>query len=92
MRLYRIAVVPGDGIGKEVVPEGLRLLEAVERKAGGFHCEPTHFPWGSDYYRAHGVMMPEDGNETLKPYSPRSSSARWATRSCPTTSRSGACG
>jgi tartrate dehydrogenase/decarboxylase/D-malate dehydrogenase len=69
MRQYRIAVVPGDGIGKEVVPEGLRLLAAVEKKLGGFHCEGTHFPWGSDYYRAHGVMMPEDGNATLKPYS-----------------------
>ncbi|MBL0142923.1 MAG: tartrate dehydrogenase [Betaproteobacteria bacterium] len=69
MRQYRIAVVPGDGIGKEVVPEGLRLLAAVEKKAGGFHCEATHFPWGSDYYRAHGEMMPPDGNETLKPYS-----------------------
>jgi tartrate dehydrogenase/decarboxylase/D-malate dehydrogenase len=69
MRQYRIAVVPGDGIGKEVVPEGLRLLAAVEKKLGGFHCEATHFPWGSDYYRAHGVMMPEDGNATLKPYS-----------------------
>jgi len=41
----------------------------VEKKIGGFHCEPTHFPWGSDYYRAHGVMMPADGNDTLKPYS-----------------------
>jgi len=68
MRVHRIAVVPGDGIGKEVVPEGLRLLAAVEKKVGGFHCEPTHFPWGSDYYREHGVMMPEDGNATLKPY------------------------
>ncbi len=68
MRTHRIAVVPGDGIGKEVVPEGLRLLAAVEKKVGGFHCEPTRFPWGSDYYRAHGVMMPEDGNATLKPF------------------------
>ncbi|MBX3671484.1 MAG: tartrate dehydrogenase [Burkholderiales bacterium] len=68
MRQYRIAVVPGDGIGKEVVPEGLRLLAAVEARLGGFRCEPTHFPWGSDYYRSHGVMMPEDGNEALRPF------------------------
>ena len=68
MRVHRIAVVPGDGIGKEVVPEGLRLLAAVERKLGGFRCEPTSFPWGSDYYREHGMMMPEDGNATLKPF------------------------
>ena len=68
MRVHRIAVVPGDGIGKEVVPEGLRLLAAVEKKVGGFRCEPTHFPWGSDYYREHGIMMPEDGNATLKPF------------------------
>ncbi len=68
MREYRIAVVPGDGIGKEVVPEGMRLLAAVEKRIGGFHCAGTEFPWGSDYYRKHGVMMPEDGNETLKPF------------------------
>ncbi|MBZ0250589.1 MAG: tartrate dehydrogenase [Burkholderiales bacterium] len=68
MRHYRIAVVPGDGIGKEVVPEGLRLLAAVEARLGGFRCEPTHFPWGSDYCRSHGEMMPEDGNEALRPF------------------------
>ena len=68
MRVHRLAVIPGDGIGKEVIPAGLALLAAVEKKLGGFHCEPTHFPWGSDYYRAHGEMMPEDGNEALKPF------------------------
>ena len=68
MREYRIAVMPGDGIGKEVIPEGMRLLAAVERRVGGFHCAGTSFDWGSDYYRKHGVMMPEDGNDTLKPY------------------------
>jgi len=57
---YRIAVIPGDGIGKEVVPEGLRVLEAVARRHG---CafEFDHFDFAScDYYSRHGVMLPGD--------------------------------
>jgi tartrate dehydrogenase/decarboxylase/D-malate dehydrogenase len=68
VRVHKLAVIPGDGIGKEVIPAGLALLAAAEKKLGGFRCEPTHFPWGSDYYRAHGEMMPEDGNAALKPF------------------------
>ena len=57
---YRIAVIPGDGIGKEVVPEGLRVLEAAAKKHGvGIHFD--HFDFASwDYYEKHGEMMPED--------------------------------
>src|SRR5215203_1816235 len=57
---YRIAVIPGDGIGKEVVPEGLRVLEAAAKKHGvSIHFD--HFDFASwDYYEKHGEMMPED--------------------------------
>jgi tartrate dehydrogenase/decarboxylase/D-malate dehydrogenase len=57
---YRIAVIPGDGIGKEVVPEGLRVLEAAAKKHGvSVHFD--HFDFASwDYYEKHGEMMPED--------------------------------
>jgi tartrate dehydrogenase/decarboxylase/D-malate dehydrogenase len=59
-RKYRIAAIPGDGIGKEVVPEGLRVLEAAGKKYG-FNLVIDEFPFAScDYYLAHGQMMPED--------------------------------
>lgn len=64
-RNYRIAVIPGDGIGKEVVPEGLRVLEAVSARYG---CtfEFTHFDFAScDYYLTHGKMMPDDWKAQL---------------------------
>jgi tartrate dehydrogenase/decarboxylase / D-malate dehydrogenase len=66
MRTYSIASIPGDGIGQEVIPAGLEVLAAVARKSGDFKLCVTHFPWGSAYYRQHGVMMPDDGLNTLK--------------------------
>jgi tartrate dehydrogenase/decarboxylase/D-malate dehydrogenase len=62
---YRIALIPGDGIGKEVVPEGVRVLDAL---AGmhGFKLGFTEFPYSCGYYLEHGVMMPEDGIATLR--------------------------
>jgi tartrate dehydrogenase/decarboxylase/D-malate dehydrogenase len=61
---HRIAVIPGDGIGKEVVPEGLRVLEAAARRFGiGF--EWREFDWSCDHYVKHGRMMPEDWFEQL---------------------------
>ncbi len=57
---YRLAVIPGDGIGKEVVPEGLRVLEAVARKHK-FSLDLDHFDFSScDYYEKHGKMLPDD--------------------------------
>jgi tartrate dehydrogenase/decarboxylase / D-malate dehydrogenase len=64
MKTYRIATVPGDGIGKEVVPAGRQVLEAVAGHS--FTCHFEDFPWGGDYYREHGVMMPEDGLQKLR--------------------------
>ncbi len=67
MSAFRIAVIPGDGIGQEVIPEGLKVLEAIgQRFAIDFTFE--HFPWGSEYYREHGVMMPADGLDVLRPF------------------------
>jgi tartrate dehydrogenase/decarboxylase / D-malate dehydrogenase len=60
MTTHRIAVIPGDGIGKEVVPEGIRVLDAVGRKFG-LSFQWDHFPWSCEYYVAEGRMMPEDG-------------------------------
>ena len=56
---HHIAVIPGDGIGKEVVPEGLRALEAAGRKFG-IEFQWDELPWSCDYYAKHGRMMPED--------------------------------
>ncbi len=66
MRTHRIAAIPADGIGKEVIPAGLRVLQALSERSGDFRLEVTDFPWGSDYYRQTGKMMAEDGLETLK--------------------------
>jgi hypothetical protein len=65
MTTHRIAVIPGDGIGTEVVPEGLRVLEAAARRFGiGLAFE--HFDFAScDYYLAHGRMLPDDWFDTL---------------------------
>jgi len=62
---YRIAVIPGDGIGKEVVPEGLRVLETAAR-GFGVAFEWDELPWSCDYYTQHGRMMPEDWFERIR--------------------------
>ncbi len=61
---FRIAVIPGDGVGKEVIPAGQRVLEAAV--AGEAELEWHHFPWGSDYYRQTGALMPPDGVDQLR--------------------------
>src|SRR5207249_3096036 len=55
MATYQIAVIPGDGIGQEVMPEGMKALRAVQQIVPGLHLEFAEFPWGSDYYREHGA-------------------------------------
>ncbi len=65
MKTYRIATIPGDGIGKEVVPEGLRVLEAAGRRfAVAFTWD--EFPWSCEYRAKHGRMMPEDALDTIR--------------------------
>ena len=62
---YRIAVIPGDGIGKETVPEGLRVLDAAARRFG-FDLRPTQYDWSCETYTQTGRMMPEDGLDRLR--------------------------
>lgn len=66
MKSYRIAVIAGDGIGPDVVAEGIKTLDCVAAEDGGFRFEYTYFPWGCEYYLQHGEMMPADGMEQLK--------------------------
>ncbi len=67
MRHYKIAAVPGDGIGTEVIQAGVAVLEAVAARAG-FEVDVTWFDWGSERYKRTGAMMPDDGRETLKAF------------------------
>ena len=65
-KTYRIAAIPGDGIGKEVMPEGLRALDAAASRFG-FKLEVTPIEWAAcDYYLKHGTMMPADWKERLQ--------------------------
>ncbi len=66
MKKYDLAVIPGDGIGKEIIPAGVEVLAAIAKQDGGFCFEFSEFDWGSDYYNAHGLMMPDNGAEQLK--------------------------
>ncbi|MSU89472.1 hypothetical protein GE300_07565 [Rhodobacteraceae bacterium 2CG4] len=68
MNRYRIAAIPADGIGPEVIAAGLQALAALERRDGGFALEATEFDWGSDRYRRTGALMPEDGPQQLKAF------------------------
>lgn len=66
MKTYKIATIPGDGIGKEVVPAGREVMEALAASGANFRFEFEDFDWGGDYYRQHGVMMPADGLDALR--------------------------
>ena len=66
MKTYKIATIPGDGIGKEVIPEGRKVLEALAAQNSSLKFEFQDFDWGGDYYRKHGIMMPADGLEALR--------------------------
>jgi tartrate dehydrogenase/decarboxylase/D-malate dehydrogenase len=62
---YEIGVFAGDGIGPEVVTQGIRVLEAVQDKAGGFRLNMTHLPWGAIYWTETGRLVPEDFLDVL---------------------------
>ncbi|MBO9357410.1 tartrate dehydrogenase [Bordetella petrii] len=66
MKTYRIATIPGDGIGKEVIPAGRQAMQALAEADGSFAFEFYDFDWGGDYYRRHGIMMPADGLDSLR--------------------------
>jgi len=65
---YPIAVIQGDGIGGEVIAEGIKCLNALSDLHGGLLFEFKMFPWGSDYFLKNGVMMPADGLTILKDF------------------------
>jgi tartrate dehydrogenase/decarboxylase/D-malate dehydrogenase len=67
MKKFKIACIPGDGIGKEVIPASQVVLEALAEGQNQFGFEFTSFDWGGDYYRKHGIMMPADGLDALRP-------------------------
>ncbi|MVW78624.1 tartrate dehydrogenase [Bordetella sp. 02P26C-1] len=66
MKTYRIATIPGDGIGKEVIPAGQAVMQALAETDKSFAFEFENFDWGGDYYRKHGIMMPADGLDALR--------------------------
>jgi tartrate dehydrogenase/decarboxylase / D-malate dehydrogenase len=67
MATYRVAAIPGDGIGREVLPAAIRAIDCAATGAG-FRIEWTGFPWGSNHYFEHGRMMPEDALDRLRPF------------------------
>jgi tartrate dehydrogenase/decarboxylase/D-malate dehydrogenase len=66
MKTYRIAAIPGDGIGTEVIAAGVDVLSAVAKRDGQFKFEFDHFDWGGEYYKKHGRMMPENGRDQIR--------------------------
>ncbi len=68
MNKHKIAVIAGDGIGPEVIAEGVKVLSEVAKIDGGFEFDFTYFPWGCDYYKETGRMMAEGGIEELSKY------------------------
>lgn len=68
MRTHAIAVIPGDGIGQDVIEAGLRVVRAAEEVVGDVKLELETFPWSCGYYLEHGKMMPDDGIKILEPF------------------------
>ncbi len=68
MKSYKIAAIPGDGIGTEVISSGVEVLQHLATQGGQFAVDVETFPWGADHYFQHGQMMPDDGLETLKQF------------------------
>ena len=68
MKAYHVAVIPGDGIGRDVTNEAIKVLNAVAQKDGTFRFVFTEFPWGCEYYLKTGKMMDDDGMDVLKKF------------------------
>lgn len=68
MGTHRIAAIPADGIGQEVINAGLEALSALAEQDGNLNFEVEHFDWGTDRYKSTGRLMPEDGAEQLKQF------------------------
>ncbi|MGY3718070.1 tartrate dehydrogenase [Sutcliffiella cohnii] len=65
---YKIAVLPGDGIGPEVMREAIKVIDVLKQMDPSFHIELHSYPWGSEYYLKHGEIMPRDGFQELIKY------------------------
>jgi tartrate dehydrogenase/decarboxylase / D-malate dehydrogenase len=65
MKTYKIAAIPGDGIGTEVISAGVEVLEA-SAKRDGYKVKVDHFDWGGEYYKTHGLMMPANGRDLIR--------------------------
>lgn len=68
MKIYKIAVIAGDGIGPEVIGEGIKILNKVAAMDSGFRFDFTYFPWGCEFYAKHGKMMGDNGMEVLRKF------------------------
>lgn len=68
MKQYRIALIPGDGVGSEVISEGVKILNQVAELDGTFAFKFETFPWGCEYYITHHEMMPENGLDILSKF------------------------
>ena len=66
MKSYKIAAIPGDGIGTEVIAAGIEALQAIAKREGNFQFEFDHFDWGGEYYKKHGRMMPANGRDLIR--------------------------
>ena len=73
---YNIALIPGDGIGKEVVPEGVRAMQTLATKFG-FQVTFSEFPFSCQHYLKYGTMMPPDGLETTQAFRRHTSWCGW---------------
>ena len=63
MKNYKIAAIPADGIGQEVISAGVNVLQALTKQMGTFNIDFEYFDWGTDRYKETGLLMPEDGAE-----------------------------
>jgi tartrate dehydrogenase/decarboxylase / D-malate dehydrogenase len=66
MKTYRIAAIPGDGIGTEVIAASIEVLHALAKREGRFQFKIDHFDWGGEYYKKNGRMMPENGRSLIR--------------------------
>jgi tartrate dehydrogenase/decarboxylase/D-malate dehydrogenase len=66
MKTYRIAAIPGDGIGTEVVAAGVEVLQALADRTGSFQVKVDHFDWGGEHYKKHARMMPDNGRDLIR--------------------------
>ena len=66
MKTYKIAAIPGDGIGTEVISAGVEVLQALASRDGSFAFKVDQFDWGGEYYKRHGRMMPENGRDQIR--------------------------